>query len=302
MNDPSPTILVIGASGRTGWRICRGLLDRGVPVRGLTHSDDGAGRLSALGVRDVVRADLLDPATLPPAFEGVDHVMLVTRSIGDPTPEINAVGAAVGAGVRRVVKLSSDILYRTWDDVDEHERAQPPNPVAALHGPSEDHIRASGVEHVLLRSTWFAGIDENPLFGPGINAGGLVWPLGSSGLALVHPDDVAETAVHHLLVPEVQEPTLRLTGPREIGAEEIAAGFGALRGSPVEVRPVSFDAYGAWLEAVAGMPRSAARIIEPYAEPPRVPLSDAIERALGRPARTFADYLNEQGGHVPPRS
>ncbi len=289
------TVLVIGASGQIGRRVCRELLGRDVAVRAMTHSQDGADRLAALGVADVVEADLSVPASLPPAFDGVHRVMQITRAIRQPRQEIDAVDAARNAGVERIVKLSSEILYYTWDEVGDGGRAEPADMVTALHGPAEDRIRSSGIDHVMLRPTWFMSIDANPLAAPGFTAGQFVWPAGSAGLALVHPDDVAEVAAECLVTERVPDSPLRLTGPAELGPDRIAAGIGEAGGLPVVAVSPSLDEYELWLEGVAGMPRSARRIVEPYAGRGHAPVTDAIEKVLNRPARSFAEYIADRG-------
>ncbi len=56
-----PTILVTGATGKTGGAVARQLLEQGWPVRAVVHSrDPRSERLDRLGAETVV-ADLYDP-------------------------------------------------------------------------------------------------------------------------------------------------------------------------------------------------------------------------------------------------
>ena len=289
-------VLVIGASGQIGQQVCRGLLARNASVRGLSHSPAGVDRIAALGVQDIVRADLGDPESLIPAFEGVARVMLITRAVREPHHEINAVEAAQKAGVNRIVKLSSEILYYRWDDLDEDGKLDPPDMVAALHGPAEDRIRETGIDSVMLRPTWFMSIDANPFAAAGFGRDQFVWPEVASGLALVHPQDVAAVAVECLLMQDVPASPLHLTGPEVLTPPQIADGFSSARGVPVTAVAKSVAAYGDWLESVAGMPRHAATVIEPYAEREFTPVTGTIEQLLGRPAKSFAEFLAETVG------
>jgi uncharacterized protein YbjT (DUF2867 family) len=59
-----PRILVIGASGQIGMRVCRALAAANADVRALANSDGGVDRILAAGVDGVVRADLANPASL----------------------------------------------------------------------------------------------------------------------------------------------------------------------------------------------------------------------------------------------
>jgi uncharacterized protein YbjT (DUF2867 family) len=285
---------VVGASGQIGRRVCRGLLERDVPVRGLAHSESGARCLADIGVADVVRADLSDPPSLRPAFEGVDRVMLITRAIREPRQELNAIDAARDAGVDRIVKLSSEILYYHWDNLSASGRATPTDMVTALHGPAEEHIRGTGIASVMLRPTWFMSLHANPLTAPGFKTGQFVWPQASAGLALIHPDDVAAIALECLVAQSPPESPVHLTGPEELSPDQIAAGFAEATGAPLAAVTPSREDYEAWLETVAGMPRQASHIVAPYAERSDAPVSDAVEQLLGRRARSFAQYLAEE--------
>ena len=53
-------ILVTGATGTTGSVVLQDLLDRGAPVRALTHSPEKVDELRALGA-EVAVGDLADP-------------------------------------------------------------------------------------------------------------------------------------------------------------------------------------------------------------------------------------------------
>ena len=97
------------------------------------------------------------------------------------------------------MKLSSDILYYHWDGAGDSDKANPSDMVTALHGPAEDRLLATGIDTVMLRPTWFMSIDANPIMAAGFSRGQFVWPSGPSGLALVHPNDVAAAAVECLL-------------------------------------------------------------------------------------------------------
>lgn len=289
-------VLVIGASGQIGRRVCRGLLERNIAVRGLTHSRAGADRIAALGAEEVAWADLSDPGSLRPAFHGVDRVMQITRAIQEPRQEINAVDAAHSAGVDRIVKLSSEILYYHWDNVGARGKADPPDMVAALHGPAEDRIWETGVDGVMLRSTWFMNIDANPLVAAGFRQGQFVWPAGSAGLALVHPQDVGDAAVECLVAEHLPPSPVHVTGPEELSPAQIADGFSKASATPVVAASPSFEDYEIWLEKVAGMPRQASRIVEPYVRRRSAPVTNAIEQLLKRPAKTFAEYLAAEVG------
>ena len=119
-----------------------------------------------------------------------------------------------------------------------------------------------------------------------------MWPASSAGLALIHPDDVAAVAVECLLGASVPTDRVRLTGPSELSPQDIADGFGAHLNRPISIRTPSPPEHEQWLETIGGMPRHASAILTPFAERSTAPVTDAVLEILGRPARTFADYLS----------
>ena len=104
--------LVFGASGYIGSNLVPYLLARGIPVRA------SARRVEALEARgwsavEIVRADALDPSTLPAALAGIDtayylvHSMAAGKHFGrlDLEAAENFATAAQAAGVGRIIYL-----------------------------------------------------------------------------------------------------------------------------------------------------------------------------------------------------
>src|SRR5512139_589606 len=107
---PAPdTVLVTGATGYIGGRLVAQLLEAGYRVRVLTRD---AARLQGrtwTGRVEVVQADVLQPATLPRAFAGVQaayylaHVMEGVADFRERNKSAarSFAGAAHAAGVQR---------------------------------------------------------------------------------------------------------------------------------------------------------------------------------------------------------
>jgi uncharacterized protein YbjT (DUF2867 family) len=105
-------VLVLGASGFIGRRLVPALLEAGVAVRGMVRKEGTelpAGCEKAVG-------DLLREASLPPALAGIDTVYYLVHAMGagqrgfaerDRRAAGHFVGAAVAAGVRRVIYLGA---------------------------------------------------------------------------------------------------------------------------------------------------------------------------------------------------
>lgn len=127
MNTSSPIVLVSGATGFIGRRLTSRLLEDGCRVRCMVRSSvssvpDGA---------ETVRADMLDPTSLPAALAGVDTAYYLVHAMSggragferrDREAAANFVAAAEKAGVRRVIYLGG--LGETGDDLSEHLKSR----------------------------------------------------------------------------------------------------------------------------------------------------------------------------------
>jgi uncharacterized protein YbjT (DUF2867 family) len=106
-------VLVTGATGYVGGRLVPRLLETGSPVRVLARDPARLAGRAWAGRVEIVRGDVLDPATLPAALEGIDVAYYLVHSMGDhgafAARDVEAArafaGAARVAGVRRIVYL-----------------------------------------------------------------------------------------------------------------------------------------------------------------------------------------------------
>jgi len=107
-------IAVAGATGYIGGLLCARLREQGRDLRALARRPERSPELERIGC-EVRAADVLDPATLGPALEGVDVAYYLVHSMGrgsdgdfaarDHAGAENFSAAAEKAGVRRIVYL-----------------------------------------------------------------------------------------------------------------------------------------------------------------------------------------------------
>lgn len=213
---PQKTVIVTGATGFIGSSLVPRLLQRGHAVRALVRQPDRAGHLRSLGVH-LVRGDVTQPESLPEAMQGADwlvhlanHYSLHERDEGvydrvNVEGNRNVMQAALDAGLRKVVHVSSGVSYGVSPDqpLREDSRVGP-------HPTGYWRTKHAGDEVVWAfhrRGLPVVVLYPGGVLGPGDpNATGLwirrlvqqrqvVRVFERSGFTFVHVNDVAEAIV-----------------------------------------------------------------------------------------------------------
>ena len=145
-------VLLTGATGYIGGRLLKHLEARAVPTRCLCrHPEALSGRLAR--ETEIVRGDLLDPASLPAAFQGVDTAFYLVHAMrSGPEFEqrerqaaLNFARAAREAGVQRIIFLGG---LAHGEDLSPHMRSRMA---------TGNILRSSGVPVVELRASIVIG-------------------------------------------------------------------------------------------------------------------------------------------------
>ena len=204
-------ILLIGATGTTGSETARTIAGRGIDVRALVRNPDKAGHLRDAGI-EVMPGDAADPAALDRALSGVETIFLATTA--EPRlPELHRVivERAAAARVRRIVKIS--VI-----GADPADRFR----FAAVHGQSDEAIRASGLAWTILRPGFFM---QNLLASAPVVAQqhAFIQPTGTGRTPYIDARDIAAVAAHVLLSPGHDSKIYDLTGPEALTGEQVAA-------------------------------------------------------------------------------
>ncbi|MFC6881716.1 NAD(P)H-binding protein [Actinomadura yumaensis] len=259
--------LVLGATGKTGRRVAARLEELDAPVRRASRSSDQP-------------FDWTDPGTWAPALAGAAAVYLAY------SPDLAAPGApeAIGAftaamreaGVRHVVLLSG----RGEPEAEQCERL----------------VRDSGLGWTIVRASWFAqNFSEDYLLDP-VRGGRVVLPAGDVPEPFVDADDIADVAVAALTRPDRhQGRAYELTGPRALTFAQAVGQIAAATGRPVGYLQVPPADYSAALQD-EGVPAEVAEMLTylftTVLDGRNSAVADGVQRALGRPARDFADYAH----------
>jgi uncharacterized protein YbjT (DUF2867 family) len=274
-------LFVTGATGTIGRPLIDLLANEGAEVRAVTRNPLSAGLPAHV---EVVEGDPSRPDTIAPFLEGVTALFLHPRAVGIPAVELLAL--ARERGVKRVVTLSA---MNVDDDLDE----QPSRYRGDRNKEVEDAAVGSGLEWVSLRVGSFA-INTLHAWGAQIRAGDVVrGPYASFAESPIHERDLAGVGVRALLTDELVGRRLELTGPQSLTHEEMVAIIGEVIGRPLRYQEISPEA------AKQGMVEHG--FPEPFVEAlmaryargvgQAAPLTDEVETILGRPARTYAEWV-----------
>lgn len=277
-------IFVIGGTGTIGSELVPRLVDAGAEVRCLVRGDAAAGRVRSQGV-EAVGGDVADRAALAEAMRGCESAFFVLPSSpGQGELEEGVVAAAREAGVARVVKSSvlgvgpeADFVFGRW------------------HAPGEAALEASGLDWTFLRPNGFC---QNSLRdAPAIKDGGRFFsPLGDAAVSWIDVRDIAEVAVRALTEPGHAGRAYEMTGPAALSHGDVAAELSRASGRDVAYVPVPDDAARHGMVG-AGVPEGTAdALIELFAwyrSGGGAAVSPDVERALGRPPWSYADFARD---------
>ncbi|MDN4547446.1 NAD(P)H-binding protein [Pseudomonas sp. C32] len=265
MKTSQETVLVLGATGKTGRRITERLQTLGVPVR--------------LGSRDANPPfDWEDRSTWDAVLDGVQAVYLSYQ------PDLAVPGAletvraftdlAVKQGIRTLVLLSG----RGEIEAEHAERV----------------VQNSGIDWTILRASWFCQNFSEAHFLEPILQGELALPVGDIAEPFVDAEDIAEIAVAALTQPGHSHRLYELTGPRALTFAQAIEEIASATHRRIDFITVPREAYRQALEQEQLPPQLIDLVLHLFTtvlDGRNTPVADGVQQALGRPARDFSEYV-----------
>lgn len=282
----SKTILVTGATGKTGAYTAPLLLERGHAVRAFVHKrDERSERLASAGA-EIIEGDLLDLAAVARAMQGVECAYFC-YPIAPGLVEASGYFALASreAGVNAVVNMSQVSARRDSG-----------SDAARQHWIAERIFDWSGVPVTHLRPTFFA--EWLLLVAAQIKAESqFALPFANGRHAAIAAEDQAHVIAAILADPQPHTgQTYGLFGPVEMTHYEIAAEVTRVLNRPIRYEPITPDAFAAALK-LRGMPDHLIQHLRNVALDYQAGLfeghNDVVTRIGGLPGTTVAKFTED---------
>lgn len=278
-------VLCLGGTGTVGSQVVQRLLERGIAVRCTTRSEDRVGR--GPDGASFVLADLEDPETLGPAFQGADRVHLLTPLHPEEARLGRAaIDAAREAGVERVVLHSV-----------HHAHAAPRVPHFASKMEMLEALDASGLSWISVEpNNYFQ--NDHWLKVPILEQGIYPAPLGPVGLSRVDVRDIADVTVNALLDDVWDRIRCPVVGPEVLTGERVAETWSRHLGREIAYVGDDLDAWEAAARDTMPdwMVDDLRLMFEHFLEHGLVASEEDIatmSHLLGHAPRTFGEFVAE---------
>jgi uncharacterized protein YbjT (DUF2867 family) len=281
----SKSVLVTGATGKTGSEVVKGLLAKGETVRAGAHSPEKAREMfgSYAGVQ-IAPLDFGRPETFDGALEGVDRVYLlaVTGETAADQALMPFVDRAKSAGVRH-------IAYMTARGVEQAED----NPMRKV----ERYIEQSGVPYTFLRPSWFMQNFSSGFIAPMISGmGGIFLPAADAKTSFIDARDIAAVGIAALTEPGHAGKAYALTGGQAHTYGEAAEILSRAAGKPIRYVALSEDEFSGSLAAQGWQPGQIAMfagLFEGVRQGWAASTSPDVANVLGRAPITLEQFARD---------
>jgi NAD(P)H dehydrogenase (quinone) len=300
-------IIVTGASGQFGRAAAEQLLDICAPedVICLSRTPESLADMAARGAT-VRHADFDDPASLLPAMEGGERMLLIsTVRVGSRVEQHTAaVEAAVAKGVKHVVYTSLLGVRKPGN----------PSVEGFDHIATERMIEASGLAFTHLRDSLYAEAVATAMAIPALQAGHKPENSGAGRVPIVSRDDCVATAVGVLTQDGHENKAYDVTGPELWTLPDAMALVSQMAGKPIEIELVDDEGMYAYFDSL-GVARKASDVVPdgpiPWASEGMVTFgqsiregfmdieSDDVERITGRKPRSLRSVFEQYQGAWP---
>ncbi|GAB7351850.1 hypothetical protein MBLNU459_g2407t1 [Dothideomycetes sp. NU459] len=274
-------VLLTGGTGKTSVRIAQLLQAANVPFLLASRNPTGT---------QATRFDWLDESTFKnpfahkfPTGERIRAVYLIAPQVQDPVEPMNAfINLAVREhGVRRFVLLTGSSVEKG----------------GYYTGKVWSHLEEIGVEHCVLRATWFMENFSESWHRATIKDESRIYTAcGDGKIPFVSAADIAAVAYHALTDKEAPSNDYRVLGPELLTHDQIAVIFSKTSGRQVEHIRLS-EEQKVQRQQDAGVPAHIAKLMAGLesmsARGDEDRMNLAVEEVTGKPPQSFASWVQQ---------
>jgi uncharacterized protein YbjT (DUF2867 family) len=271
-------ILVVGATGLLGTRVCERLRTEGKPVRALvrrTSNPDKVSALESLGC-ELAIGDLKEPAQIQAACEGISALISTASSTFSRQPgdsiesvdlegQLTLVDAARDAGISRFIYVSfredSTVQYPLTRAKRALERA------------------ITDLDFTSIQASYFMEVWLSPALGfDYMHSRARIYGDGTKPISWVSYRDVAEFCIAPLLHSVASRSVLAVGGPQALSPLEVVRIFEEERGGCFEVESIPQEKLQEQLDsATDSLEKSFAGIMLQYAHGDAIDMTGPLD-------------------------
>jgi uncharacterized protein YbjT (DUF2867 family) len=271
-------ILVVGATGLLGTRVCERLRAEGQPVRALvrrTSNPDKVNALRSLGC-ELTTGDLKDPPQIQTACQGISALIstassTLSRQQGDSIESVDLQGqlalvdAARSAGVSRVIYVSfrddRTVQYPLTQAKRSVERA------------------IANLDFTSIQASYFMEVWLSPALGfDYMHSRARIYGNGTKPISWVSYRDVAEFCIAPLLRSVASRSVLAVGGPEAISPLDVVRIFEEESGGRFEIESIPEEKLREQLDSANdSLEKSFAGIMLQYAHGDAIDMAGPLE-------------------------
>jgi NAD(P)H dehydrogenase (quinone) len=250
MTEERKMIGITGANGNLGQLVIKNLLQiiPATQIVAAVRNPEKAGNLHPLGVQ-IREADYDRPETLTQAFNGVEKLLLI--SAVQPGERFRQHRAAIDAAMQAGVNL---IAYTSLLRADTSELI-----LAGEHLQTEEYLKSSGMNFVLLRNGWYLE-NHTAALASALGHASINGSAGGGRFASASRADYAGAAVTVLTQPGHAGKTYELAGDHAFSMPELAEEVSRQAGRQIVYNDLAPSEYEAMLLGL-GLPKMIVDVV-----------------------------------------
>lgn len=231
-------VLVVGATGQLGFRICAGLIRDGHQVRGLARASSmRAKELAQAGV-EVFQGDLRDAASLDAATRGM-QVIVSTATAVISGGAGNSLAAVDRDGHKSLLDAAVKNAVQKFVFVSVSPNLPNVSPLIACKREIESAVRASGLKWTILQPCYFMEIWFGPELGWNLREGkGVCFGPGTARSNGVSIEDVAACGIAAVSESKSDNQDIPIGGPEARSLVEVVKIFEETFGRKFRIKKI----------------------------------------------------------------